>query len=56
MGPSPDEFAAQVFRGIEDGLFWLIPDTAFMPMLEARTAEIAQQRNPDINTRVDFDR
>jgi NAD(P)-dependent dehydrogenase (short-subunit alcohol dehydrogenase family) len=56
MGPSPDEFAAQVFQGIEKGLFWLIPDTAFMPMLEARFADIAQQRNPDINTKVNFER
>lgn len=55
-GPSPDEFAARVFEGIEAGLFWLIPDTAFMPLLEQRTAEIAQQRNPDPITKADFDR
>ncbi|WP_027950045.1 MULTISPECIES: SDR family NAD(P)-dependent oxidoreductase [Haliea] len=55
-GTTPDEFAAQVFKGIEAGQFWLIPDTGFMPMLEERTADIAQQRNPDVNTRVDFDR
>ncbi|HUH36564.1 MAG TPA: SDR family NAD(P)-dependent oxidoreductase [Spongiibacteraceae bacterium] len=55
-GPSPDEFAVQVFKGIDAGQFWLIPDTGFMPMLEQRTAEIAQQRNPDVVTKVDFDR
>ncbi len=55
-GPSPDEFAAQVFKGIDAGQFWLIPDTAFMPMLEQRTADIAQQQNPDVNTKIDFDR
>ncbi|PLW69581.1 SDR family NAD(P)-dependent oxidoreductase [Pseudohalioglobus lutimaris] len=55
-GPSPDEFAALVFKGIEAGQFWLIPDTAFMPLLEQRTDEIAQQRNPDVVTNIDFDR
>lgn len=55
-GPSPDAFAASVFTGIDAGRFWLIPDTRFMPMLEQRTADIAQQRDPDTVTRVDFDR
>lgn len=55
-GPTPDEFAVQVFKGIDAGKFWLIPDAGFMPMLEERTADIAQQRNPDLVTRVDFDR
>ena len=55
-GLSPDEFSKQVFKGIDAGLFWLIPDTTFMPMLEERTADIAQQRNPDVVTKVDFDR
>ena len=54
-GLSPDEFAAQVFRGIDAGQFWLIPDTAFMPMLEQRTAGIARQQNPDVSTQVNFD-
>ncbi|MAC35790.1 MAG: hypothetical protein CME38_19635 [Haliea sp.] len=55
-GPSPDEFATQVFEGIDAGRFWLIPDTAFMPMLEQRTSDIAQQRNPDVVTQLDFKR
>lgn len=55
-GLTPDEFAVEVFKGIEAGQFWLIPDTAFMPLLEQRTAGIAQLRNPDLITKVDFDR
>lgn len=54
-GMSPDAFAARVFDGIAAGRFWLIPDAAFMPMLEQRTSDIAQQRNPDTITQVDFD-
>ncbi|MDP4650135.1 MAG: SDR family NAD(P)-dependent oxidoreductase [Haliea sp.] len=55
-GLTPDDFAAQVFTGIEAGQFWLIPDTGFMPMLEQRNTDIAQQQNPDVSTQVDFDR
>jgi NAD(P)-dependent dehydrogenase (short-subunit alcohol dehydrogenase family) len=55
-GLTPDDFAAQVFTGIEAGHFWLIPDTGFMPMLEQRNTDIAQQQNPDVSTQVDFDR
>ncbi|MEZ5568849.1 MAG: SDR family NAD(P)-dependent oxidoreductase [Halioglobus sp.] len=55
-GPSPDEFAGEVFKGIEADQFWLIPDTAFMPLLEQRADEIVHQRNPDAFTKVDFDR
>ena len=54
-GLTGDEFAVQVFEGIEAGKFWLIPDTGFMPMVEQRTADIVQQRDPDILTQVDFD-
>lgn len=54
-GLSGDEFAGQVFTGIDAGQFWLIPDTGFMPMLEQRTADIAQQRDPDVSTAVNFD-
>ena len=53
-GLSPDEFAVQVFEGIDAGNFWLIPDTAFMSMLEQRTDDIVQLRNPDVHTKVDF--
>ncbi|MFK7976346.1 MAG: SDR family NAD(P)-dependent oxidoreductase [Halioglobus sp.] len=53
-GLSPDDFAALVFKGIEADQFWLIPDTAFMPMVEQRTTEIAEQRNPEKSTIVDF--
>lgn len=54
-GLTPDDFAAQVFTGIEAGQFWLIPDTGFMPILEQRNTDIALQRNPDVSTQVDFD-
>ena len=53
-GPTPDEFAVLVFEGIDAGNFWLIPDTSFMPMLEQRTDDIAQLRDPDVHTKVDF--
>ncbi len=55
-GPTPDAFAAQVFAGIEAGKFWLIPDTAFMPLLQQRTEDIALARNPAVTTQIDFDR
>ncbi|MEE4661685.1 MAG: SDR family NAD(P)-dependent oxidoreductase [Halieaceae bacterium] len=53
-GATPDAFAQQVFAGIEAGQFWLIPDAAFMPMLQMRTDEIVAQRNPETSTPTDF--
>ncbi len=53
-GANPDSFAAQVFAGIEAGKFWIIPDTAFMPLLQQRSDDIALTRNPDLATPVDF--
>lgn len=55
-GLSPDEFAVLVFEGIDNGQFWLIPDTAFMPLLKQRTEEIAQQSQPAVETKLDFDK
>lgn len=54
-GPTPDEFAAEVFKGVDAGQFWLIPDTAFMPILEQRNADIREQRNPEVATQVTFE-
>ncbi|GAB3311882.1 SDR family oxidoreductase [Haliea atlantica] len=54
-GPTPDEFAAEVFKGVDAGQFWLIPDAAFMPILEQRNADIREQRNPEVATQVTFE-
>ncbi|MBA6411718.1 SDR family NAD(P)-dependent oxidoreductase [Parahaliea sp. F7430] len=54
-GLSPDEFAVLVFKGIEAGQFWLIPDTAFMPLLKMRYEEIEQQDLPATETKIDFE-
>ncbi len=54
-GPSPDDFAARVFEGVDAGRFWLIPDSGFMPFLQQRTWDIAQQRDPDTVTKIHFD-
>jgi NAD(P)-dependent dehydrogenase (short-subunit alcohol dehydrogenase family) len=53
-GATPDDFARQVFAGIEAGRFWLIPDTAFMSLVHTRTQDIASQRNPAVTTQIDF--
>jgi NAD(P)-dependent dehydrogenase (short-subunit alcohol dehydrogenase family) len=45
-GLSPDEFARQVFVGIEADQFWLLPQPAFKAQLEERYRSILDQTNP----------
>jgi hypothetical protein len=52
-GATPDHFAGEIFVGIEAGRFWLTPDAGFIPMVQQRTEEIAEQRNPAVTTQID---
>lgn len=45
-GISADQLAPMVFAGIEADRFWLTPQPAFTPMLEARTKDIIDAKNP----------
>ena len=45
-GLDPDDFAKRVFRGIESGDFWLLPQPEFKRQFELRHASILDQSNP----------
>ncbi len=45
-GLSGDEFAKLVFEGIEAEKFWLLPQTAFKPMLEQRHQSMMKETSP----------
>lgn len=45
-GLTPDAFARKVFDAIDADKFWIIPDTAFMPIYEARSASIVAGTDP----------
>jgi len=45
-GTSPDDFAAQVLAAIEADQFWIMPDTAFLPVFEQRCRDIVQGSTP----------
>lgn len=45
-GLEPDAFARKVFEAIEADKFWIIPDTAFMPVFEERSASIVAGTDP----------
>lgn len=53
-GLDPDTFAQQVFAGIDQGKFWLVPDVSFAPILRERTEDILATRNPSPITTIDF--
>ncbi|MCB1842332.1 MAG: hypothetical protein KDI09_05160 [Halioglobus sp.] len=45
-GMSPRDFAALVFAGIESDTFWLIPQKALKPLVQARYQGIEDESNP----------
>lgn len=45
-GITPEELAGRAFEGIEAGKFWLLPQPAFKPMVEARMRAILDETNP----------
>ncbi len=48
-GLTPDAFAAQVFDGIRDGRYWLIPQPETIDgALQRRTADILAARDPSL--------
>ena len=45
-GQSPDEFAAEVFAGIAEERFWLVPDAGLEEGLRSRTESILAKTAP----------
>jgi NAD(P)-dependent dehydrogenase (short-subunit alcohol dehydrogenase family) len=45
-GIAPSDLAAHVFDGVREGRFWILPDPAYEPGVEARTRSILEGLNP----------